>query len=198
MIIHDPRPQADATRGTTCDALVEAIDLAATFTACAGADVPDHILEGRDLTPWLHGQTPNWRAYAISEFDYSATPQAAKLALTPRDCRLFMVFDGRYKLMHAEGGLRPMLFDVHEDPDEFDDLVKTDPDHPALAKLYGHLHDWSRRMSQRVTMSDQDILAKRGKSLRKGVLPFLADGTEVPEDLMQKYIGPTRQKHGPR
>ena len=195
MIVYDPRPQADPARGTTCDALVEAIDLAATFTAFAGAEVPAHILEGRDLSPWLHGETPEWRDYAISEFDYATTPQGGKLGLAPRDCRLFMVFDGRYKLMHAEGGLRPMLFDLHTDPEEFDDLVKTDPDHPMLDALYGHLAEWSRRMSQRVTISDSEILGKRGKSMRKGVLPFLADGTEVPKELLEKYLGPTRQKH---
>ncbi len=196
MIIYDPRPAADATRGTTCDALVEAIDLAATFTAFAGADVPGHILEGRDLTPWLSGDVPAWRAFAISEFDYASTPVGAKLDLAPRDCRLFMVFDGRFKMMHAEGGLRPMLFDLQNDPDEFDDLVKSTPDHPMLETLYGHLATWSRRMSQRVTISDDDIVAKRGRSLRRGVLPFLADGSEVPEELLEKYIGPTRQKHG--
>ena len=196
MIIYDPRKGANTTRGTTCDALVEAIDLAATFTAFAGAEVPAHILEGRDLTPWLHGETQDdWRKYVISEFDYATTPQGGKLGLPPRDCRLFMVFDGRYKLMHAEGGLRPMLFDLHSDPEEFDDLVKTDPDHPMLDTLYGYLAEWSRRMSQRVTISDSDILQKRGKSIRKGVLPFLADGTEVPEELIKKYLGPTRQKH---
>jgi arylsulfatase A-like enzyme len=36
MIVYDPRPEADATRGTTCDALVESIDLAATFVEAAG------------------------------------------------------------------------------------------------------------------------------------------------------------------
>ena len=197
MIIYDPRSDAEGTRGTTCDALVEAIDLAATFTACAGAEVPAHILEGRDLSPWLHGETPEWRRYAISEFDYSATPQGGKLELAPRDCRLFMVFDGRYKMMHAEGGLRPMLFDLKTDPEEFDDLVKSDTDHPMLETLYGYLAEWSRRMSQRVTVSDADILGKRGRSLRRGILPFLADGTEVPEELLEKYIGPARQKHTP-
>lgn len=196
MIIHDPRSQADAARGTTCDALVESIDLAATFTAFAGADVPHHILEGRDLSPWLHGKTPDdWRAFAISEYDYSSTPQAAKVALEPRDCRLFMVFDGRWKLMHAEGGLRPMLFDLQTDPEEFDDLIKDDPAHPELDRLYGYLATWARRMSQRVTISDASIIESRGASLRKGVLPFLADGTEVPAEILERYTGPTRQKH---
>jgi hypothetical protein len=88
-----------------------------------------------------------------------------------------------------------MLFDLESDPEEFDDLVKTDPDHPMLDTLYGYLAEWSRRMSQRVTKSDEEIMAMRGRSLRRGILPFLADGSEVPEELVEKYIGPTRQKH---
>jgi hypothetical protein len=36
--------------------------------------------------------------------------------VSPRDARLFMVFDGRYKLIHAEGGFRPMLFDLRDRP----------------------------------------------------------------------------------
>ncbi len=67
------RAQADATRGTTCDALVESIDLAATFVEAAGGKVPDHIIEGRSLLPWLQGREPGLaRPYAISEYDYSA------------------------------------------------------------------------------------------------------------------------------
>lgn len=195
MIIYDPRAAADGTRGTTCDALVESIDLAATFVEAAGGAVPDHIIEGRSLLPWLRGEEPEWRRYAISEYDYSATPQAAKLCLAPRDARLFMVFDGRYKLMHAEGGFRPMFFDLETDPDEFHDLAKGGAEHPEMARLYEHLAEWGRRMSQRVTMSEQDILGMRGKSIRKGILPFMYDGSEVSEDLTQRYRGPVRQNH---
>ena len=189
MIIYDPRAEADAARGTVCDALVESIDLAPTFVEFAGGKVADHILEGRSLTPWLHGGTPDWRTFAISEYDYSATPQAVKLGLEPRDARLFMVFDGRYKLMHAEGGLRPMLFDLETDPDEFHDLAKGDTHQGEINRLYDHLFTWARRMSQRVTKSEDDIKAMRGKSLRRGILPFMADGSEVPEELLQFYRG---------
>lgn len=190
MIIYDPRSEADGTRGTTCDALVESIDLAPTFLDVAGGQAQDHILEGRSLVPWLHGETPDWRACAISEFDYSPTPQAAKLGLSPKDCRLFMVFDGRYKLMHAEGGFRPMLFDLEADPEEFLDLAKDNPAHPEIARLYGLLADWGRRCAQRVTKSDDDIKAMRGRSMRRGILPFLIDGTEVPDELVEAYKGP--------
>jgi len=194
LIIYDPRARADATRGTTCDALVESLDLAATFVEAAGGEVPDHIIEGRSLQPWLDGETPDWRGYVISEYDYSASPQCPQLGVSPRDARLFMVFDGRYKLMHAEGGFRPMLFDLQEDPDEITDLAKGDGHVDIIARLYDHLAEWGRRMSQRVTRSDKDIEAMRGRSLRKGILPFLVDGSEVPEELTEKYRGPAKAR----
>ncbi len=194
MIIYDPRDHANATRGTTCDALVESIDLAATFVEAAGGKVPGHIIEGRSLMPWLTGETPDWRTYLVSEYDYSSTPQCVKLGLEPKDARLFMVFDGRYKLTHAEGGFRPMLFDLQEDPDEFFDLAKSDGHREETERLYGYLAQWGRRMSQRVTKSDDEIIAARGKSMRRGILPFLNDGSEVPEELTEKYRGPVQ--HG--
>jgi arylsulfatase A-like enzyme len=195
LIIFDPRKQADATRGTTCDALVESIDLAPTFVEAAGGDVPDHILEGRSLSPWLHGETPAWRECAISEYDYSATPQAVKLGMAPRDARLFMVFDGRFKMMHAEGGYRPMLFDLETDPEEFHDLAKGDTHQAEIDQLYAMLARWGRRLAQRVTKSEADIIAMRGRSGRKGILPFLMDGSEVPDELTEKYRGRARQRY---
>ena len=194
LIVYDPRPEADATRGTVCDALVESIDLAPTFVEAAGGKVADHILEGRSLTPWLHGEAPDWRDFAISEYDYSATSVCVKLGLEPRDARLFMVFDGRFKLIHAEGGFRPMLFDLETDPEEFHDLAKTDTHQAEIDRLYGYLAQWGRRLSQRVTKSEDDIKAMRGKSGRRGILPFLYDGSEVPEEWIQKYVGPAPKR----
>ncbi len=194
MIIYDPRPKADATRGTTCDALVEAIDLAPTFLEIAGGETADHIMEGRSLTPWLHGKTPEWRDYAISEYNYCATPMAQALGLSTRDARLFMVFDGRYKMMHSEGGFRPVLFDLETDPYEFIDLAKGDSHQDVIDRLYNHLRNWGLRMAQRVTMSDAKIAAMRGRSMRRGILPFMVDGSEVPEELTVKYRGPVPKK----
>ena len=106
LIVYDPSPDADSTRGTVNDDLIESIDLAATFVEAAGGTVPDHILEGRSLMPLLRGERPEeWRDFTISEFDYSATPMAIGLGVQPRDARLFMVADKRWKFMHAEGRL---------------------------------------------------------------------------------------------
>lgn len=196
LIVCDPRESANTTRGSTCDALVEAIDLAATFVDAAGGAVSDHIIEGRSLMPWICGETPSeWRDYVISEYDYSVTPRAEVLGVAPRDARMFMVFDGRWKLIHFEGGFRPMLFDLASDPDEFTDLGAEETHAPQIDWMYEHLGQWGRRMAQRVTRSDAEIVAMRGGSMRRGILPFLVDGSEVPDDLTQKYRGPARQFH---
>ena len=194
LIIYDPRAAADDTRGTTCDALVEAIDLSATFVEAAGGTVPDHIIEGRSLMPWLHDAAPDdWREVVISEYDYSVTPRCKELGVTARHARLFMVFDGRWKLIHCEGGFRPMLFDLKTDPNEFSDLGADAALADQIDRLYDHLRNWGLRMSQRVTMSNADIQAARGRSLRRGIMPFLVDGSEVPSELTEKYRGPARQ-----
>ena len=145
--------------------------------------------------PWLHGEEPSeWRSYVISEFDYSSTPQCVKLGLAPRDARLFMVFDGRWKMMHAEGGFRPMLFDLQSDPEEFHDLAKTDAHQAEIGRLYDCLAEWGRRMAQRGTKSDAEIIGGRGKSARRGILPFLVDGSEVPEEMTAQYRGTAPQR----
>ena len=190
LIVVDPRPEADATRGTACDALVEAIDLAPTFVEAAGGAVPDHVLEGRSLLPLLRGEQPAWREAVFSEYDYSATPMRDVVGVSARDARLFMAFDGRRKLVHAEGGLRPMLIDLRDDPDELRDLG-ADPAHAAaVAEMHDHLARWGRRMAQRVTRSDAQIEAMRGASQRRGVVLGLWDGSEIPPELTARYRGP--------
>jgi len=184
MIVYDPRAEADASRGTVCDALVEAIDLAPTFMEATGASVPHHILEGRSLLPFLEGRQPEiWRDYVICEFDYSTTPMADRLKLKPRDARAFMIFDGRWKMIHFEGGMDPMLFDLNDDPDEFTDRAADPQCRAEIERLYECLGAWARRLSQRTAISDDDLEKMRGKSQRRGILLGLHDGSEVSDEL---------------
>jgi arylsulfatase A-like enzyme len=157
LIICDPSREADATRGTTCDALVEMIDLAPTFLAYHGSAPKPHILEGRSLLPLLHGTTPfNWRKFAISEYDYSMDLARINLDVPIPDARLYMVTDGRWKYIHADG-FRPMLYDLLNDPDELVDHG-ADPACAAIrAKLYEALAKWSRTTRTQITMSDAEI-----------------------------------------
>ena len=197
MIIYDPSPDADATRGTVSDALVESIDLLPTFVEIAGGTPRDEWLEGRSLMPLLCGETPaDWRQYAVSEYDYSITPMAARLDVAPKDARLFMVTDDRWKFMHAEGGFPPMLFDLQNDPMELRDLGRDPAYGDAVADCYDKLFEWARRCAQRTSISDQDIVQRRGKTRRKGIVLGIADdeAAAANAEILYRYQGKARQK----
>lgn len=191
MIVCDPSPAADKVRGSVCDALVEAIDLLPTFLDSLGANpgAQSHRLEGRSLLPWLRGETPvDWRSIAFSEYDYSVLPASGKLGIAPRDARLFMAADTRWKYVHAVG-FRPMLFDMQSDPKEFNDLG-ADPAHAQVRERFeAALAEWALRMSQRTTMSEQQILNARGKSQRRGILIGVWDEEDVPSEMWSEYLG---------
>ena len=190
LIIYDPSPDADATRGTTCNALVESIDLLATFIEVAGGTVPGHIVEGRSLVPFLHGTDPDeWREYAVSEYDYSTSPMAAQLGVANRDARLFMITDDRYKFVHPEGGFSPMLFDMQTDPSEFHDLGESNAHSDIIALMYERLGKWARRMSQRVTRSDAEIDAGKANPKGVGIVLGVYDESEIDPALTVKYRG---------
>ena len=61
--------------------------------------------------------------------------------------------------------------------------------------MYSFLAEWGRRMSQRVTKSEDDIKTMRGRSSRRGILPFLWDGSEAPEELTQYYRGSAPKRY---
>lgn len=187
LIVYDPR----STTPNVCDELVEAIDIVPTLLDAVGGDAEDqsHRLEGRSLLPFLRGETPaSWRSYAISEYDYSMFPVSAKLNIAPRDARLFMVANKKWKYMHAPG-FRPMLFDLENDPLELTDLGANPAYAPVCTEMQGVLNRWGLRYSQRTTRSEKQILAARGKSVRKGILIGVWDESEIPEELWSTYLG---------
>ena len=173
-----------------CDAPVESIDLAATFTDFISGHVPDEWLEGRSLCPFLYGQKPTcWRDYVVSEYDYSMSPLATKLGVSPKDARLFMVATSKWKFMHAEGGFPPMLFDLQADPQELRDVGRSPDYQEAVQICYEMLHSWALRCGQRTSLTTDHLIANRGKSRRKGIVLGLRDAADAEPDILSKYRG---------
>jgi arylsulfatase A-like enzyme len=180
LIVADPSPEADATRGTASAALVEAIDLVPSFIEYGGGAVQSHIVEGRSLLPLLRGEKPaDWRQVAFSEYDYSMLEARLTLNQPIRDCRLYMAFDGRWKYIHATG-FRPLLFDIASDPGELRDLG-ADPDFAAeRAGLKDALLDWALRDHNRITTPDARIAGyATGRQLRTGIVIGYWDEAEL-------------------
>ena len=158
MIIYDPSPEADKTRGTVCDDLVEAIDLAPTFIDALGGAPQPHILEGHSLMPVLNGSGKIARKYVVSEYDYSMLEIRSILNKKPDEARMFMLFDGRFKYIHASG-YRPMMFDLQNDPSELHDIGEADEFKAERERLREYLFEWALRDHNRITMSNERIEA---------------------------------------
>jgi arylsulfatase A-like enzyme len=191
LIVYDPSTQADPARGMVCDALVEAIDLAPTFLEAIAGDWrrQSHRLEGRSLLPWLRGEVPSpWRQFAVSEYNYASLPVAEKLGVAPRDACLFMITDQRWKLIHAPG-FRPMLYDLENDPRELCDLGADAACEGERQRLAEALARWGLRLSQCITRSEDQIIATRGTSERRGILIGVWDEGELPAELWRTYRG---------
>jgi arylsulfatase A-like enzyme len=196
LIVYDPSPEADATRGTVSDALVECIDFAPTFVEVAGGSVEDHWLEGHSLLPVLRGQAAEMPREAVfCEYDYSATPLANRMKLDTTEALLFMVADKRWKLVHAEGGFRPILFDMQSDPQELTDLGDSPEHAEVIAQMYDRLNRWLKRPAQRVTESRAALTALRSQTGRQGVLIGVYDEAALPEELTAAYRGRRARDH---
>ncbi len=187
LILCDPRPQAEATRGTVSDALVEMIDLAPTFMSALGCPPKPHVIEGRDLTPLLHGTDGFSRRYAISEHDYHWSDMARSLDQPQEDARTTMIFDGRWKYIRCEG-FRPVLFDLETDPDELTDLGASDSDaHVAVrARMEAALLGWATRHHTRITAT-QAVLARQKVAAESGILIGFWDEAEYEEATGKRF-----------
>jgi arylsulfatase A-like enzyme len=161
LIVVDPDPAADASRGTVDNGLVQAIDLAPTFVAAAGGTPPDHILEGTSLLPRLRGGRPAGHTAIVSELDYSFRKAVNDLGVAPDLARAYMVRTERWKYVYFEG-FRPQLFDMENDPQELADLG-ADPAFASVREEHREmLFDWSRRRKMRITIPNETVAARAG------------------------------------
>ena len=158
MIVCDPSPEADATRGTVDDRFVEAVDLLPTFVQFAGGEVRAERVEGRSLLGALRGEAePDWRDCAISEIDFSDRGPRTLLDVHPWECRAHMLRTDRWKYVLHER-FRPQLFDLDDDPQELVDLGEEPGYENVRRELHERLFTWFRRRRNRTEMPADFLL----------------------------------------
>lgn len=163
LIVYDPDPRADATRGRIDERLTESIDLLPTFFEALGGEDEGQRLEGRSLLPLLRdgGAPAEWREHAVAETDYSMRDAARRLGVPPRDARGYMIADGAWKYVLWER-FPPQLFHLEADRAEQTDLAGQGLD--VERELHERLFEHFRRRRTRTTVSDKAILARAGKA----------------------------------
>ena len=114
LIIRDP--DRNALAGKALDLPSESVDVAPTLLDMMGVNIPD-TMDGMSLVPLLEGETPaDWRRYSYSELEFGnplhpSLPQR-ELGLSCDQSNLAVIRDGRYNLVHFNGGQPPLLFDM--------------------------------------------------------------------------------------
>lgn len=98
-----------------CDALVELLDLAPTFLELAGVDVPERM-QGKSLLPILRGEAPPEYHKDFVRCEYYDALDA------PDGTLANMYRDERYKLVVYHGHECGELYDLSEDPGEFQNM----------------------------------------------------------------------------
>lgn len=170
FIVMDPSAAADATRGRALDDMVESVDLAPTVLRALGKSGPGHRLEGRELQALLHGRdaaTP-WRDCVYSELDYSFRQARLLCGKTPQNARAWSVRTDRWRYVYWLDE-REQLFDLHADPEEFQDLGASSAHAQTRQALRQRLLEWMLRGKRRTTISDEAVEKGTNAHKRAGV-----------------------------
>ncbi len=175
LIIYDPSEKANDTRGTTESRLTELIDLLPTFIDYSNGDLKEHshLLEGRSLMPLLHGEEIKWRDYVISEMQFNGRTLFKDLGIEQEQARAYMIRNDHWKYVFYEG-FDPQLFDMHNDPNEQNDLgTSSTPEHETVrSELKDSLFYWLRNLKRRTTVTTEETLWRYGSEFedKHGIL----------------------------
>ncbi|MCF8469005.1 MAG: alkaline phosphatase family protein [Sneathiella sp.] len=169
MIVVDPSPASDATRGSHIPVLIEAIDLIPTFVEALGGAAKPHLLEGKSFLPLVQGgHAGDWREIVFSEADYAWRGARLALGLKPDQTRAYMLRTGRWKYISYDQ-FRPQLFDLVKDPDERIDLGESDLHKEVRAQMAEDLNHWLRLRRNRTTVAIEEIEKKTDNAKERGI-----------------------------
>jgi arylsulfatase A-like enzyme len=169
MIVVDPRPEADATRGTVVDHVTESVDVLPTLCEWMGAEVPLQV-DGRALQPFLHGAgaPDDWRTEAHWQWDFRDPlhhlPEDL-LGATMEQCTIDVVRAADHKYVHLGTG-DCLYFDLTEDPDQLVDRSDDPACLPAIADARARLLSWRMRHDER-TLTGHLVTGEHGLVVRR-------------------------------
>ena len=155
------RESANKTRGHKEKRFVEAIDLLPTFLDAVGSKESKHRLEGNSLIPIINSSKINyWRDAVFSEIDYSFNEARKMLKLGASDARGYMIRTDKWKYIYFKG-FPPQLFDLANDPEEFNDLGQSNDYFRVRNEMKELLLRRLISRKNRVAASDEFVLKDR-------------------------------------
>jgi len=120
LIVRDPSSSADVTRGQHLDGFVESIDHAPTILEYLGVPIPRRF-QGTSVLSSVRGSQDS-KTEIYYEKDISG--EVADIVPDPDLRLLWVVRDNDYKYVQfASEKIPPLLFDLRNDPDEYQNLA---------------------------------------------------------------------------
>ncbi|MEZ5183327.1 MAG: sulfatase-like hydrolase/transferase [Acidimicrobiales bacterium] len=169
LIVVDPRPEADATRGRAVDAFTESVDVLPTLCTWIGAEVPVEV-DGRALQPFLHddGAPDDWRTEAHIQWDFrdpvDHVPEDL-LGVTMEQCSIDVLRAADHKYVHVGDGTC-LYFDLVADPHQLVDRAGDPAYLAAVAAARGRLLSWRMRHDDR-TLTGHRVTEEHGLVVRR-------------------------------
>lgn len=120
--------------GSTIEAVVQNIDIAPTVLEMAGVYTPDQM-DGRSMAPLFAGDQEDWRDRIFYEYFWEPS--------FPQTPTMFAVRTDRYKYIFNYGVWDANeLYDLQEDPDEVNNLIRSEAHTEIALELKQALFDW--------------------------------------------------------
>ena len=167
LIVRDPRPDADATRGATVEHFTEHVDLMPTILDVLGAETPLQC-DGETMRDYIEGDQPvHPRTEVHWEFDFRDPEHGLVeelFGIRMDECTMNVLRDNRFKYVHFTA-MPPILFDLAADPAQVTN-VAGDPAYAAvLAQYAGRLLSWRMRNAERILTGTK--LTAAGPAIRR-------------------------------
>lgn len=134
LIVVDPAPECDGTRGLIVDDLTESVDVLPTLMACLGGP-PDPRWEGVSLRDYLiEGAVPNPKEEAFMEYDFRFDPPAVlgELATLPEYARSGAAVLTSHSLVASFPAFEPIVLQRLPTARGFEWVTPADDVHDAL------------------------------------------------------------------
>jgi arylsulfatase len=146
-----------AQRGQVLPQLTELRDILPTFLDAAGAEIPPSI-EGKSLLDLVRGKTQDWRTQLDLEHSTCYFKENQWTAL----------MDDRSKYIYFAPDGKQQLFDLHNDPNELNDLA-ADPAHADTLKT------WRGKMIDHLSIRGPAWVKDGDLALRPKAMPYGAN-----------------------
>jgi arylsulfatase A-like enzyme len=165
-------PGRNATQGTRVEAFTESVDVMPTILEWLDLPIPASC-DGGSLLPWLGGEGAQvWRDAVHWEYDFRNPIDGdaeRSLGLPADACTLNVLRDTRYKLVHFTD-LPPLLFDLEQDPGEFENRAGDPAFRGALLSMTRRLLSLRMRHADRtlsnVRLSPAGPVTQQGSRYR--------------------------------